>query len=88
MSRKILNVEELERLPVATKPRTSRNDRLEEKGVERGSARRSSLKGRERDIVNQTNIRTVSKATLGKTSERRGGAHIMGFPERVDTILN
>ncbi len=34
-------------------------DRLEERGVERGSARRSSLKGRERVIVNQTNIGTV-----------------------------
>ena len=41
-------------------------DRLEERGVERGSARRSSLKGRERAIVNHTNIGTVSKATLGK----------------------
>ena len=41
-------------------------DRLEERGVERGSARRSSLKGRESAIVNQTNIGTVSKATLGK----------------------
>ena len=56
-------------------------DRLEERGVERGSARRSSFKGRERAIVNQTNTGTVSKATLGKRlSERRGGAH-MGFPE-------
>ena len=42
-------------------------DRLEERGVERGSARRSSLKGRERAIVNQTNYSgTVSKATLGQ----------------------
>ena len=41
-------------------------DRLEERGVERGSARRSSLKVRERDIVNQMNIGTNSKATLGK----------------------
>ena len=41
-------------------------DRLEERGVERGSARRSSVKGRERAIVSQTNIGTVSKATLGK----------------------
>ena len=41
-------------------------DRPEERNVERGSARRSSLKGRERAIVNQTNIGTVSKATLGK----------------------
>ena len=39
---------------------------LEERGVERGSARRSSWKGREKAIVNQTNIGTVSKATLGK----------------------
>ena len=53
-------------------------DRLEE--------RQSSSKGRERAIVNQTNIRTISKATFGKT-ERRGGAH-MGFSERIDTILN
>ena len=41
-------------------------DRLEERGVERGSTRRSSLKGRERAIVNQTNIGTVSTATLRK----------------------
>jgi len=41
-------------------------DRLKERVVERGSARRSSLKGRERAIVNQTNTGTVSKATLGK----------------------
>ena len=41
-------------------------DRLEERGVERGSARRSSLKGRQRAIVSQTSIGTVSKATLGK----------------------
>ena len=41
-------------------------DHLEERGVKRGSARRSSLKGRERAIVNQTNIGTVSKETLGK----------------------
>ena len=34
--------------------------------MERGSARRSSLKGRERAIVSQTNIGTVSKAMLGK----------------------
>ena len=62
-------------------------DRLEERGVERGSARRSSLKGRERAIVSQTNIGTVSKATLWETSERRGGAQ-MGFSKRIDTILN
>ena len=50
-------------------------DRLEESGVERGSARRSSLKGRERAIVNQTNIGTVSKATLGKLLRDGWSAH-------------
>ena len=55
-------------------------DRLEERGVERGSARRSSLKGRERAIVNQTNIGTVSKSTVEEASERQGGAY-MDFSE-------
>ena len=55
-------------------------DRLEERGVERESARRSSLKGRERAIVNQTNIGTVSKAMLGKP--------LRDEVERIDTILN
>ena len=42
-------------------------DRLvEERGIERGRARRTRLKGRERAIVSQTNIGTVLKATLGK----------------------
>ena len=41
-------------------------DRLEERGVEKGSATPSSLKGRERAIVNLTNSGTISKATLGK----------------------
>ena len=63
-------------------------DRLEERGVDRGSARRSSLKGRERAIVNQTNIRTVSKATLGKHLRDGMDGAPMGFSERIDTILN
>ena len=41
-------------------------DRLEERGVDRGSARRSSLKGRERAVINQTSTRTVSKGMLGR----------------------
>ena len=45
-----------------------------ERGVERGSARRSSFKGRERAIVSQTYIATVSKATLG-TILRRWSAY-------------
>ena len=54
-------------------------DRLEEKGVETGSARRSSLEGRERAIVSQTNVGTVSKATLGKLL-RDGVERIWAFP--------
>ena len=54
--------------------------RLEERGVERGSAGRSSLKGRERAIVNQTNIGTVSKSTLGK--------HLRDGVERIWTFLS
>ena len=47
-------------------------DRLEERGVEIGSARRSSLKGWERVIVGQTNIGTVSKGNVGETSWETG----------------
>ena len=54
-------------------------DRLEERDVERGSARRSSLKGRERAIVSQTNIETISKTTLGKLP-RDGVERIWAFP--------
>ena len=38
---------------------------LEERGVERGSTRQSSLKEQERAIVNQMNTGTVSKVVLG-----------------------
>ena len=55
--------------------------------MESGSAGRSSMKGRERVIVSQTKTGTVSKATLGETGERRGGAH-MGFSDHIDTLLN
>ena len=55
-------------------------DHLEERGVERGSASRSSLKGRQRAIVNQTHAGTVSKATLRK--RLRDGV------ERIDSVLN
>ena len=55
-------------------------DRLEERGVERGNAQQSSLRGRrERAIVNETKIVTVSKATLGKLP-RDGVERIWGFP--------
>ena len=47
------------------------------------STRWSSLKGPERAVVNQMNIGTVSKATLGKLL--RDG---VGFSECIDAILN
>ena len=43
--------------------------------MERESARRSSLKGRERVIVNQMNIGTVWKATTWETSETGWSAY-------------
>ena len=64
------------------------NDHLEEKRTERRSARRSSLKGRERAIVKRTDIgRNCFRGDVGETSETRGRAH-MGFYERINTILN
>ena len=63
-------------------------DRLEERGMERGCARRCSLKGRETAIVNQTNIVTVSKATSGKLLRDVVERIIMGFSERIYIILN
>ena len=65
-SRKIWSVEELETLPAGTKPSTSH---YRSPGRERRGKRKCwniFLKGRERAIVNQTNIGTVSKTTLGK----------------------
>ena len=54
-------------------------DRLEERGVERGSAGQFSSKRRLRAIVNQTKIGTASKATLGNLP-RDGVERIWAFP--------
>ena len=54
-------------------------DRLIERGIQKGSGRRSVLRGRHRAIVNQTNIGTVSKATLGKLL-RDGVERVWAFP--------
>ena len=63
-------------------------DRLEERGVERGSARRSSFKGQERAIIMQSHERwNRFKGNCGETCERRSGAP-MGFSESTDTVLN
>ena len=48
------------------KPEHHSTDRLKERGVEKGSRRHSTLQGRERSVFNQTNIGTVSRATLGR----------------------
>ena len=59
------------RLSARTKPRVYHSiDRLEERGVKRGSFRRSSLRGRERVILNQTNTGNVLKATSERGVER------------------
>ena len=64
-------------------------DRLEERGVERGSSQRSSLW---EDKKGPSSIRPTLncfKGNIGETPERLGVAH-MGFPERIyrPTILN
>ena len=64
-------------------------DRLEEREARKEEALDDlPVKGRERAIVHETNTGTVSKATFGQASESTDGAHIMGFSERIDTILN
>jgi len=60
-------------------------DRLEERGVERSSARRSFLKGRDCRRQSDEHWKRF-KDNTGNTSVRRDGAH-MGISERIDTIL-
>ena len=57
-------------------------DRLLERDIQKGSGRLSTLRGRERAVVNQTNIGTVSKATLGKLL-KDGEERIWAFPGAV-----
>ena len=54
-------------------------DRLKERGVEKGSGRHSGLRGRERSVWNQTNIGTVSRATLGRLL-KDGVERVWAFP--------
>ena len=87
-SRNILNVEELETLLAGHKSQGYHTiDRLEERSVQRGSARRSSLKGRGPSSVRQILYWNCFKCDGGETSDRRDGAHT-GFSERIETILN
>ena len=58
------------------------------RGVEKASARRSPLKGRERAIVMQSDEHcNCFNGNAGETPERRGGA-LVGLAMHVDTILN
>ena len=75
-SRKNSSVEKLQTLPADTKPRTSHIDRLEERGVGRGSTRRSSLK-RTRQDYRESDGRCKGNSG-GTSAKRRGSAH-MGF---------
>ena len=59
-------------------------DRLEERGVERGSTQRSALRGWERAIGPTLEL---FQGQHWGTPERRGGAY-MDLIERIDTILN
>ena len=56
-----------------------------------GEERREKMKLSLDDLVleNQSDKHwNCLKGSVGETSERRAGAHIMGFSERFDTILN
>ena len=57
-------------------------DRLKERGVEKGSGRHSTLQGRERSVFNQTNIGTVSRATLGRLL-RDEAERVWAFPSAM-----
>ena len=59
-------------------------DRLEERGVERGSVRRSLDERGPPSIRRNWNR---FKGSVGETCDRWGGA-LMGFSERIDTTLN
>ena len=61
------------------KPEHHSIDRLKERGVEKGSGQHSTLQGRERSVFNQTNIGTVSRATLGRLL-RDGAERVWAFP--------
>ena len=61
------------------RPEHHSNDRLKERGVERGSGRHPTLQGQERSVFNQTNIGAVSRATLGRLL-RDGVERVWAFP--------
>ena len=73
--------EKRETPPVDTKPRTSHHWSPGGREAWKEEALDDLPWNDERAIVNQTNIAIVSKGNFEDTSQRRGGAHIMGaFP--------
>ena len=61
------------------RPKRHSIDRLKERGVEKESGGHSTLRRRERSVFNQTNISTVSRATVERLL--RGGAErVWPFP--------
>ena len=85
MPREIQSVEELERLRVSTRPRTSHPG---SSGEERRGKRKRSTVFLKRTRGDQSHKhRDCFKSNVGETSERHGGAY-MGFSERIGTILN
>ena len=61
------------------KPEDNSINCLKERGVEKGSGRHCTLQGRERSVLNQTNIGTVSRATLGRLLTD-GEERVWAFP--------
>ena len=89
VSQKILNVEELETLPVGIKPRTSH---FRSPGGKRETERERKEEQALDDIflerARTDHRQTAQQRATRATSERRAGGAHMGFTERVDTILN
>ena len=83
--KQIWSVEKLETLPAGTKTRTQHH-RLEEKGVERGVTRWTSLKERERAIVNRINTGPVSQTTERRVSPKSADAR--SFRDQVPLVWN
>ena len=61
------------------RPEHHSTDPVKERSVERGSSRHSTLEGWEWSVFNQTNIGTVSRATLGRLLSD-GAEHVWAFP--------
>ena len=72
-SRKIWSIKEPETAPAGTKPRTSITDRLEQKGIERGSAGRSSLTKTRKGHGQSDQGWTYFKGDTGKTGRNAYG---------------